>query len=237
MLLVLISVRGWVDSRAIVRSEGLCQWKIRMTPSGVEPATFRFVAQHLNNCATAVPIQVGVKLYIYCDTSYRVAQNFIFIVVPTRKFQPYSGRRVGILIPYTVGIRICSSPLCGSVRRSLKGSARKDCQFKLCKFMTVLTLPCGSETCKRRRRPRRNFWELLKAGWNENWHCRMIGYFRLKLWNSLWTSMAVLHRTNRAVAYSKNWIYRSREGSLAGEGIGGMNQFWRRNRWKPSLWL
>ena len=26
-----------------------------MTPSGIEPATFRFVAQHLNNCATAVP--------------------------------------------------------------------------------------------------------------------------------------------------------------------------------------
>ena len=26
-----------------------------MTPSGTEPATFRFVAQHLNHCATAVP--------------------------------------------------------------------------------------------------------------------------------------------------------------------------------------
>ena len=26
-----------------------------MTPSGIEPATFRFVAQHLNHCATAVP--------------------------------------------------------------------------------------------------------------------------------------------------------------------------------------
>ena len=26
-----------------------------MTPAGIEPATFPFVAQHLNHCATAVP--------------------------------------------------------------------------------------------------------------------------------------------------------------------------------------
>ena len=27
-----------------------------LTPAGIEPATFRFVAQHLNHCATAVPV-------------------------------------------------------------------------------------------------------------------------------------------------------------------------------------
>jgi hypothetical protein len=45
IFLILISVRGWVDHRAIVRPERICQWKSPMTPLKIDPASFRFVAQ------------------------------------------------------------------------------------------------------------------------------------------------------------------------------------------------
>jgi len=48
--------RDRVDSSAIDRSEGLLERKIPITPYGIKALTFRFVAQQINHCATAVSL-------------------------------------------------------------------------------------------------------------------------------------------------------------------------------------
>ena len=52
MFLVLIFTRGWVNPRAMVRSEGNMSLKNPVTPPGIDPGTILLVAQHLNHYAT-----------------------------------------------------------------------------------------------------------------------------------------------------------------------------------------
>ena len=58
------------SSKRLSRPQGrnaigrILSMKIPVTPSGIEPATFRFVAQHLNRCVTAVPHSIVPVWYL-----------------------------------------------------------------------------------------------------------------------------------------------------------------------------
>jgi hypothetical protein len=76
--LVLVSDRSWVDSRAIVRLEGLGQLKIPMTSSGIEPTTFRLVTECFNRLRYSVFPAVwnfqkhaAKKISVFWDTTLR----------------------------------------------------------------------------------------------------------------------------------------------------------------------
>jgi hypothetical protein len=58
--MILISVRGWADTRDIIRVEILRQLKNSMTLSGIEPVTFLLAAQWLNQLRHGVPPNINL---------------------------------------------------------------------------------------------------------------------------------------------------------------------------------
>jgi hypothetical protein len=70
MFLVLIFTRGWVNPRAMVRSEGNMSLKNTVTPPGINPGTVPLVVQYLNHYATAGPEYSSI-IYWKCRSSWQ----------------------------------------------------------------------------------------------------------------------------------------------------------------------
>jgi hypothetical protein len=79
--LVLISVRGGVDPRATVLLEGLGKLINLITSYGIEPTTFRLIAQCLNQLYYCVPqlmkyICIKIWLYEFVNTMHHDRKIF-----------------------------------------------------------------------------------------------------------------------------------------------------------------
>jgi hypothetical protein len=85
IVLVLISVRGWIELRIILRQEGLLQWKFPVTSTGIQTVTFRLVVQCVNhlrygriNCTRGKEISCRLSKR---NTHYRIRTGLLLPLV------------------------------------------------------------------------------------------------------------------------------------------------------------
>ena len=86
-----------------------------LTPAGIEPATFRFVAQHLNHCATAVPYYCNnyLKLQVI-QVLLSVQLEYVFVHKTDIGTHLAQKSTISVLATcfggYIAMIRVCNTP-------------------------------------------------------------------------------------------------------------------------------
>ena len=96
-----------------------------MKPSGIEPATFRFVAQHLNHCATAVPWSdecLTEKPTVSVGRPNRGMRAALIIITAARKIilqvSIFHVAHPDIFLPITLGVDVYCYTCSHSVTRT-----------------------------------------------------------------------------------------------------------------------